>query len=68
MRLCARSYLKYYNLEVKHPELVEKQRKAYAQRLLADFPGGRAALSEAAGKGAGVGSNGAAHASGLRKR
>jgi hypothetical protein len=52
---------------LQHPELVEKQRKAYAQRLVADFPGGRAALSEAAGKAAGA-ANGSALASVLRKR
>ena len=65
---CPRRYLKYYNLEVRHPELVEKQRKAYAQRLRADFPGGGAALSEAAGKAAGDRSNGDAQTTGLRKR
>lgn len=52
---------------LQHPELVEKQKKAYAERLIADFQGGHAALREAAGKAAGS-ANGSAPASALRKR
>jgi glycerol-3-phosphate O-acyltransferase 3/4 len=33
-------YLKYYNLGEKHPQLIEKRRKVFAQQLYTYLPGG----------------------------